>query len=116
VLREHFFQHRFQSAHVGSHDPPQNGVIQPIVFMADSVSDGPDLAPWLGRVVCKPVVGNPPNGLRDRLDCIGGGASRNRVGSERVSVIRALISCRIAISVRQSRIAMIGSFDIKGPE
>jgi hypothetical protein len=51
-------QYGLQSAPISSHDLPQNRVVEAVVFMANTVSDCPDLRPWLSRVVSEPLVGN----------------------------------------------------------
>jgi hypothetical protein len=49
---------------VGRDDLPQDGVVEPKIFVTDAVADALDLLPWLGREIREPVV-------REIPDCLG---------------------------------------------
>jgi hypothetical protein len=105
----------FPGLSVGRNDRPQNGIVNAKVLVTDTVADRFDLAPWLGRKVREPVVWNAPHSLRYGLDRLASCATNYRIFRKVSRVVRASMSCKTAISARQSRIAMVGSFGITRP-
>lgn len=105
----------FPGLSVGRNDRPQNGIVDAKVLVTDTVADRFDLAPWLGRKVRESVVWNAPHSLRYGLDRLASCATNYRIIPKGVRVVRASMSCKTAISARQSRIAMVGSFGITRP-
>ena len=87
------------------------------VLVTDTVADRFDLAPWLGRKVQRSQSSwNAPHSLRYGLDRLASCATNYRIIPKGVQGrAGASMSCKTAISARQSRIAMVGSFGITRP-
>jgi hypothetical protein len=97
---------------VGRHDLPENAIIDAKIFVTKTVADALDLAPGFGWKIGEPVVGNTTYGFRYGLDCVGGGAGATASLRNSCKVFWAAISCKTAISAKQSWIAIVGSFVI----
>ena len=61
------FHDRLQGRRFVCHDPPKDRVVDTKVFVADAVSDTPDLRPGFRRELSEPVVRNASHGFRDRF-------------------------------------------------